>query len=108
VRGLLPHIDVFVTYGHTMAQQLVRVTGANLQAELIYGGDVIATSSHLRGPFVMGYDLHPLVVMEEKEKILKELASSGGVLFFEHDPSMTGARVVFQNGDFAVKEAVNF
>ncbi len=107
VDDLLPGVDVFVSNGHTIGQQLVRVRGDVLSETLIYGGDIIATSSHIRGPFVMGYDLNPLLVIEEKAQILEELAHKNGMIFFEHDPFMEAARVSKVEKDFAFKEKVS-
>jgi hypothetical protein len=33
----------------------------------------------------MGYDVRPLVTLEEKEKFLNEAADNHYILFFEHD-----------------------
>lgn len=104
---ILPEIGVISTFGHTQAQQLVTVGKKGTADYLVYGGDIIPTSSHVRIPFIMGYDLQPLVIIEEKKKILQELSESGGVLFFEHDPYMDGARVHHDGKDFAVKEKLS-
>lgn len=104
VENLLPEVSVFSTFGHTEAQQLVKVGNF----DLVYGGDIIPTSSHIRGPFVMGYDLHPLVIMEEKKKILSQVAEHKGMVFFEHDPFMVAARVELHGNDFQVSEKVQF
>jgi len=107
IENLLPDISVFNTFGHTEAQQLVRV-GPAAAPLLIYGGDIVPTSSHVRLPFVMGYDLQPLVIIEEKKKFLTSLAQSKGIVFFEHDPFMDGARVQQDGADFTVSEKINF
>jgi glyoxylase-like metal-dependent hydrolase (beta-lactamase superfamily II) len=103
---ILPDISVRSTFGHTEAQQLVRVGTQKPGDCIIYGGDIIPTSSHIKLPFVMGYDLQPLVIIEEKRKILTELAAQDGVIFFEHDPKIAAARVKAEGSDFVLKEAV--
>lgn len=108
VENLLPDVSVFVTNGHTEAQQLVRVGKANSSDSLVYCGDIIPTSSHVRGPFIMGYDLNPLLIIEEKSKVLETAAANNSLLFFEHDPYMDAARITKQGNDFAVSEKVNF
>jgi hypothetical protein len=90
----------------TQAQQLVRVGNKNSADSLIYCGDIVPTSSHVRLPFVMGYDLNPLLVIEEKNKILENTATSGGMIFFEHDPSMDAARIKKDGHDYSVAEKV--
>lgn len=106
VTDLIPGVSVFVTNGHTEAQQLVRVGTKNSSESIVYGGDIIPTSTHVRLPFVMGYDLNPLLVIKEKNEILESLATSGGMIFFEHDPYMDAAKIVKNNNDFAVSEKV--
>lgn len=100
--NLLPGVSVFVSDGHTQGQQIVKITdGAN---SLLYCGDVVPTSSHVRVPWLMGYDLHPLQLMEEKQKFLGQAADGGWHLFFEHDPYCDAALIERNGADFAVKE----
>jgi hypothetical protein len=50
----------------------------------------------------MGYDLHPLQIIEEKRKILKEASEKGYYIYFEHDPYCDFASVTSENDDFRV------
>jgi glyoxylase-like metal-dependent hydrolase (beta-lactamase superfamily II) len=102
VDELLPEISVFVSNGHTRGQQLVRVGQGH--SGLVYAGDLIPTSSHVRLAWIMGYDLEPLVLIEEKRTLLAELARDGGSLFFEHDPYMDAATVAADGSDYRVSE----
>ncbi len=98
VKNLLPNISVFVTNGHTLGQQLVRVEDdKNL---LTYCGDIIPTSTHVRLPYVMGYDLNPLLVIEEKSRVLSETVKKSGYLYFEHDPYFDLGQVSAQGEDY--------
>jgi len=102
VKNLLPGISVEVSDGHTQGQQVVLV-----QAEgksLLYCGDVVPTSSHVRSAWIMGYDLNPLQIIEEKRALLARAAKEGWYLFFEHDPYADSAQVMEEKGDFAVRE----
>ena len=103
---VLPGISVDISNGHTHAHQMVKVTDG--QTTLVYCGDLIPTSSHVRLPWVMGYDLQPLVLIEEKRKLLTPAARGKWYLFFEHDPYMDAAQVEEAKGDFAVKERIVF
>ncbi len=104
VENLLPGISVRTSDGHTVGQQIVLVSDA--ENTLVYCGDLIPTSTHIRLPWVMGYDLQPLVLMEEKRELLTPAAKGNWYLFFEHDPYMDAARVEETKGDFAVRERV--
>ncbi len=104
--NLLPGISVGTSDGHTLGQQYVRISdGTNT---LYYCGDVIPTSSHVRLAWVMGYDLRPLDLIEEKVKLLTKAASENAYLFFEHDPYLDATTVISDKGDFAVKERFRF
>lgn len=102
VENLLPGISVHVSDGHTQGQQMVRVSDGT--KTLLYCGDVVPTSSHVRTAWLMGYDLHPLTLMEEKQRFLGRAADEGWFLFFEHDPYCDAALVERHGTDFAVKE----
>ena len=49
--------------------------------------------SHIPLPYVMGYDLQPLVTVEEKKKYLKLALDENWKLFFGHDPEIAFATV---------------
>jgi glyoxylase-like metal-dependent hydrolase (beta-lactamase superfamily II) len=101
IEHLLPMISVYVSNGHTQGQQIVKVSdGVN---SLLYCGDVVPTSSHVKTAWLMGYDLHPLLLMEEKIKFLTQAARENWYLFFEHDPYADCAQISANGSDFAVK-----
>ena len=100
VSDLIPGISVGISDGHTSGQQYVRVSDGT--TTLYYCGDVIPTSSHVRLPWVMGYDLRPLDLIEEKAKLLEQAARESAYLFFEHDPYLDVTQVVADRGDFTV------
>ncbi len=102
VNDLLPGVSVSVSNGHTRGHQMVKVSDG--QSNLVYCGDLIPTSSHVRLAWVMGYDLEPLTLIEEKRRILGPAAAGRWHLFFEHDPYMDAALVVEAKGDFTVAE----
>jgi glyoxylase-like metal-dependent hydrolase (beta-lactamase superfamily II) len=98
----LPGISTLISNGHTQGQQMVKVTDG--KTTLLYCGDVVPTSTHVRIPWLMGYDLHPLLLMEEKQKYLSEAADHSWYLFFEHDPYCDSALIEKKGTDFQVKE----
>jgi glyoxylase-like metal-dependent hydrolase (beta-lactamase superfamily II) len=100
VDNLLPGISVAVSDGHTSGQQYVRISDG--KTTLYYCGDVIPTSSHVRLPWVMGYDLRPLDLIEEKARLLEQAARESAYLFFEHDPYLDVTKVIADRADFAV------
>lgn len=101
--NLLPGISVEISNGHTIGQQWIRVS--DNENTLAYCADVIPTSAHVRSAWVMGYDLDPLKIIEEKSNLLTRASSEGWYLFFEHDPMVDACKVVKNGNDFAVLES---
>jgi glyoxylase-like metal-dependent hydrolase (beta-lactamase superfamily II) len=101
---LLPDVEIIVSDGHTIGQQLPRFHGDG--THLTFCGDVIPTRAHLRVPWVMAYDLHPLTTMEEKKMLLAQALEDDGILFFEHDPDVAACRVAESDGQPGFREAV--
>lgn len=81
---LFPGVSLMVVNGHTHAQQLVRISGS--EGSLVFVADLLPTVHHLRGPWIMAYDVRPLVTLDEKASFLECAAREGWHLFFEHDP----------------------
>lgn len=96
---ILPGISTWLSDGHTIGQQLIRVQDQS--ENLIYCADIIPTSSHIGLPYIMGYDLQPLVTLEEKRRLLDQAASENWTLVFEHDPFMSACKV--QQGERGVE-----
>ncbi len=82
--NLLPNISVILSYGHTHAHQMVKISDD--KNTLVYCGDVVPTRTHLKPAWIMGYDLNPLQIIDEKNKLLKEATEKNWYLYFEHDP----------------------
>jgi len=77
-------IEFIEVNGHTFCMQLIRISDSS--NTILYCADLFPTTSHIPLPYVMGYDLQPLVTVEEKKKILQQAFEENWKLFFEHDP----------------------
>jgi glyoxylase-like metal-dependent hydrolase (beta-lactamase superfamily II) len=77
-------IDFLFVNGHTEAMLLPRIQLGN--QTLLYMADLVPSAGHVPVPYVMGYDVRPLLTMDEKTSILKQASDSQWLLFFEHDP----------------------
>jgi len=77
-------VSVVVTPGHTPHHQSVKIESEGKTAFFL--GDLIPTVSHLPLPYIMGYDLSPLMTLETKRWILDRAYEEGWLLIFEHDP----------------------
>lgn len=94
--ALFPDFALFVSDGHTVAQQLPRFLGDG--RHVTFCGDVIPTHAHLRPSWVMGYDLQPVTTIEEKQVLLAEALEEDGVLVFEHDATMAACTLREEEG----------
>jgi len=84
-------IEFIVINGHTFGQQMVKISdGTNT---ILFCADLIPFYSHIPLPYIMGYDLQPLVTLEEKKKILKQVLEEDWKLFFGHDPEVAFATI---------------
>ena len=100
--NFLPGLSALTSDGHTKGQQMIKVTDGKVT--LLYCGDVVPTSTHVKTPWLMGYDLHPLTLMEEKQKYLAQAADQSWYLFFEHDPYCDSALIERNGHDFGVQK----
>jgi glyoxylase-like metal-dependent hydrolase (beta-lactamase superfamily II) len=101
---LFPDVELIVSEGHTIGQQLPRFhDGAS---HLTFCGDVIPTAAHLRPSWVMAYDLQPLTTIEEKKVLVAQALEDDGILFFEHDSVIAACRLEERDGQPAFHAAV--
>ncbi len=95
-------IDFIIVNGHTFGQQMIKLFDSS--NTFLYCCDLIPTTSHIPIPYVMGYDLQPLVTVEEKKKILKTAVEENWKLFFEHDPETAYATLAATEKGIRIKE----
>ncbi len=83
VPELFPGFGIRLSYGHTEAQMIphIRYKGHTV----VFCADSLPSAGHIPLPWVMAYDIRPLVTMDEKKEFLTEAAREGYVLFLEHD-----------------------
>ncbi len=95
-------IDLLYVDGHTekMALPLFRVNGRMIA----YMADLIPSSAHVPLPYVMSYDVRPLLTMDEKGRVLERAANENWILVFEHDPVTEAATVEMTEKGIRVKE----
>ena len=99
-REIVPGIRVVPTPGHTPHHQSVRVESRGEVAFFL--GDLVPTSAHLPLPWIMGYDVEPLVTLETKRTYLRQAADEGWLLVFEHDARVAWGRVAHDGKSYAL------
>jgi len=99
---IVPGVSVQVTGGHTRDHQIVKVHADGRTACFL--ADLAPTSSHLRTPYVMGYDLYPKTTMEVKERVLRQALKENWLLFFQHDPSVKAGHLAEKEGRMQLEQ----
>lgn len=99
---ILPDVRVTPISGHTPGQQMVEFHVAG--GAIVFCGDLLPFASHLAVPWVMGFDLNPLLTIAEKRQFLSRAAEENYTLVFEHDPVIEACGVRFVDDKFEAVE----
>lgn len=77
-------IDLIKVDGHTegMILPLIHISKTK---RLLFCADLFPSVHHIPLPYVMAYDMQPLITLREKEEILRMAVQQQIALFFEHD-----------------------
>ena len=89
--NILPGISTYMVDGHTTGQQLIKVESKG--EVLIFCSDLIPLESHLKLPWIMGYDLNAQLTLKEKTQFLKLASKNNWWLFFYHDPKTVAVKI---------------
>jgi glyoxylase-like metal-dependent hydrolase (beta-lactamase superfamily II) len=102
-REVIAGISVLPTPGHVPFHQSIRLESNGEVA--LYLGDLVPTSSHLPLPWIMGYDVEPLVTLETKRRILARAVSEGWTMIFEHDAVLAWSRIAHDGKAYTLANA---
>ncbi len=89
---IYPGFKVKEFNGHTIGQA-IPFLNYNGQT-VVFTSDLLAFSNHIRIPWIMSFDIQPLVTLEEKKRFLKEASDNNYVLYFEHDNFVECTRLI--------------
>ncbi|MFQ3341380.1 MAG: glyoxylase-like metal-dependent hydrolase (beta-lactamase superfamily II) [Flavobacteriaceae bacterium] len=76
--------SILLVDGHTEKQMLPLLDYKG--KKVFYAADLVPTAGHIPIPYVMGYDVRPLLTMSEKIRFLEQALLEDAFLFLEHDP----------------------
>ena len=96
------NIDFLLADGHTEKMLMPKILTQN--KEYLFIADTIPSHAHISIPYVMGYDINPLITMKEKEDLLNQAVENEWVIFFDHDPLYDCATIQKTEKGFALKE----
>jgi glyoxylase-like metal-dependent hydrolase (beta-lactamase superfamily II) len=97
-REIVSGITVMPTPGHVPFHQSVKLESGGETA--LYLGDLTPTVHHLPLPWIMGYDVEPLVTLETKRRVLTQAAREHWTMIFEHDASTAWSRIAHDGKAF--------
>jgi glyoxylase-like metal-dependent hydrolase (beta-lactamase superfamily II) len=80
------------TPGHTPHHQSLLIESGG--EKVVFLADLVPTASHLPLPWIMGYDVEPLVSLETKRRILPRAIAEDWLVVFEHDASTPWGKIV--------------
>ena len=102
-KEIVKGVRVIPTPGHTPFHQSILIESAGERA--FYLGDLVPTAAHLPLPWIMGYDVEPLVTLETKRRILKQAMDEKWLLIFEHDATNAWGRVEHDGKAYKLRTA---
>ncbi len=97
-----PGIQLLRTPGHTPHHQSVKLTSGGETA--VFLADVTPTAAHLPLPWIMGYDVEPLVTLESKRNLLAKAAANDWLMVFEHDATHAWGRIEHDGKAYALMQ----
>ena len=102
---VLPGLRCVPTPGHVPYHQSILVESGGERACFL--ADVVPTSAHLPLPWIMAYDLEPLVTLQSKRRLYARAELEGWLLLFEHDPAVVGGRLGRDGKGFGLVDPLN-
>jgi glyoxylase-like metal-dependent hydrolase (beta-lactamase superfamily II) len=101
---ILPGIRGLPTPGHVPYHQSILIESGGEKACFI--ADLVPTSAHLPLPWIMGYDVQPLVTLETRRRLYQRAELEEWLLVFEHDPKVISGRLGREGKGVGLVEAV--
>jgi len=85
-------ITLDYVYGHTGAMMIPTIELGSGK-KIIFCADLLPSSFHVGLPYVMAYDVQPLLTLKEKEELYEKACNDDTFLFTEHDPLTNYIRI---------------
>jgi glyoxylase-like metal-dependent hydrolase (beta-lactamase superfamily II) len=92
-REIVPGIRALPSPGHTPHHQSLLLENGGERA--VFLADLVPTSAHLPLPWIMGYDVEPLVTLETKRRLLGRALQEEWLMVFEHDATIPWGKLAY-------------
>jgi glyoxylase-like metal-dependent hydrolase (beta-lactamase superfamily II) len=100
-KEIVKGIRVIPTPGHTPFHQSVLIDSGGERGFFL--ADMCPTHHHLPLPWIMGYDVEPLVTLETKRRIFHQAEAEEWLMIFEHDADVPWGKIVFDGKSYQLK-----
>ena len=97
--------DALFVDGHTEKQMVPIINFGD--KKIAYAADLVPTHGHIPLPYIMGYDVRPLLSLDEKEKFLNHCYENNIFLLFEHDPNIEVASLLKTDKGVRIDKKLN-
>ena len=94
-------IKIKFFHGHTKAQIIPFINFKN--KTIVFCADLLPSTGHIPLPYVMSYDVQPLITLKEK-RFLEEASKKNYILFLEHDYYNECCTIEKKNNKFIVNK----
>ncbi|WP_309573249.1 MBL fold metallo-hydrolase [Deinococcus sp.] len=88
---LRPGLSVLPLPGHTRGMQGVVLRSAG--QSLVYAADLLPTLNHAPLPYIMGFDLYPVMTLDTRKRYFPQWLEEGAVICTPHDPLVPFSRL---------------
>ncbi len=75
--------DILFVDGHTEKMMIPHIKYKG--KTIVFAADLLPSAGHVPLPYIMSYDVRPLVTLKEKEQFLMKAIDEEYIIFFEHD-----------------------
>jgi glyoxylase-like metal-dependent hydrolase (beta-lactamase superfamily II) len=100
-RDIIAGIRAIPTPGHTPHHHGLLIESNGERA--FYIADLVPTTAHLPLPWIMGYDVEPLVTLETKRRILKRAVDEDWLVVFEHDAATPWSKIQHDGKTYSLR-----
>lgn len=105
-RENFPNIEFIFSDGHTPGMMLPVISDEN--NTLVYCADLVPTSSHIPLPWVMAYDVQPMITIIEKKELYSKAIENDWIFYYEHDPDVIACSIKFDGKHFIKNKEIKF
>ena len=101
-REIVAGIQSIKTPGHTPHHQGLLIESNGERA--FFMADLAPTIAHLPLPWIMGYDVEPLVTLETKRRIMRRAVDEDWLVVFEHDATTAWSQIGHDGKTYGVRK----